>query len=86
MQSEKTTNDVKEFFTAFENKRNEEWLRNYFGDTYPLNLDAALVIDDIYTKVSNNQGHSVYQCPECERIYLQKEFYSDEWTCFEKRK
>ena len=77
---------VSDFLTAVENKQSEIWIRNYFGDEYPLDSSLAEVIDDIYLRVSNERGRSVYQCPECERLYLQKEFYADEWTCFEKRK
>jgi hypothetical protein len=76
---------VADFLTAVENNQRESWIKNYFSDVYPLDLSLAMVIDDIYSKVYNEKGHSVYQCPECERLYLQKEFNTNEWTCFEKR-
>lgn len=76
---------VTDFLFAVENNQREIWIRNYFGDVYPLDLNLAMVIDDIYSKVSNEKGRRVYQCPECERLYVQKEFYTNEWICFEKR-
>ena len=90
LQSQETMRDVKEFFAAIENKKDSDWIRNYFGEEYleiyPVNISVGEVIDDIYTKNSSKKGHMVYQCPECERLYLQKEFYTDEWICYEKAK
>ncbi len=77
---------VTDFLNAVEKKQSSIWMRNYFGDTYPLDLSLAMVIDDIYSKVASEKGHSVLQCPECDRLYLQKEFSTNEWTCFEKTK
>lgn len=89
-QSQETSCDVKEFLAAIENKQDVDWIRNYFGEKYleiyPSNMSIDEVIDDIYTTVSNKQGHCVYKCPKCEKLYLQKEFYTDEWICFEKVK
>ena len=83
--TEKSIETVKDFLQAVENGKRDEWIRKYFFDIYPLDLDIAEIIDDIYTDVSNEKGRRVYKCPECERIYLQKEFYTDEWICYEKR-
>lgn len=83
-QSEQINRDLEDFLSAVEEGQRESWIRNYFGTEYPVELNLSSVIDDIYSKVSRKYGHNVYQCPKCERIYLQKESYGDEWTCFVK--
>ena len=88
LESQETNHDVKEFLVAVENKKDSDWIQKYFGDEYleiyPDGLSIGDVIDDIYSNVSHKRGRSVYQCPACERLYLQKELYTNEWICFEK--
>ena len=76
--------DVESFLNALRDGTRDEWVRNYFLTGYPLDVSDAMVIDDIYSRASDNKGKSVYQCPECERLYLQKRLYENEWSCFEK--
>lgn len=85
LQSQKIYEDVTEFLLSVENGKNIEWISNYFNESYPNDLNVASIIDDIYSKNLNEQGHNVLQCSECERLYIQKEFYTNEWVCFEKR-
>jgi hypothetical protein len=85
-QSEQFSRNVADFLSAVERGQKENWIQNFFSKEYPLNENIASIIVDIYSNVSNKQGRAVYQCPKCERIYLQKEFYANEWTCFEKAK
>lgn len=84
--SDKSIENVRDFLQAITDGKKDEWIKNYFGDIYPTDMETAEIIDDIYMNVSNEKGHMVYQCPECERIYLQKEYYTDEWICYEKSK
>jgi hypothetical protein len=87
-QSQQRNSDVKEFLSALENGQDKNWVQNYFGDRYaelyPDRLDTGDVIEDINSNVESKGGRCVSQCEKCERLYIQKEFYSDEWTCFEK--
>lgn len=77
---------TKEFLKSVDEGTDKDWVNNYFGDIYPKDFSLSEVIDDIYSVVFGRKGRSVYQCPKCERLYLQKEFYTNEWTCFEKKK
>jgi hypothetical protein len=54
------------------------------SEGYP-SLGVADAISDIYSKYNRREGHSVYRCPECGRLYVQKEYCSDEYICYEKR-
>ncbi|HSK70821.1 MAG TPA: hypothetical protein VK892_03935 [Pyrinomonadaceae bacterium] len=87
-ESEERSRDVKDFFVALDKKQDKNWVRNYFGESYaesyPDSIGIANVIEDITSRASFKGGRCIEQCEKCERIYIQKEFYSDEWTCFEK--
>jgi DNA-binding NtrC family response regulator len=45
---------------------------------------ASEVIRDIYARALHEKGRSVYQCPTCGKLYVQKQFFTSEWQCFEK--
>jgi len=87
-ESQERSRDVRAFLAAVENKQDKSWARNYFGDEYaegyPESIDMADVIEDITSRASSKGGRCVSQCEKCERLYIQKECYSDEWVCFEK--
>ncbi len=84
--SEETHRDLTSFLHAVGTGRRSDWVRGHFGEDYPLNLSDAEVIDDIYSKVSDDKGRSIYQCPKCARLYVQKQLFTNEWDCFEKAK
>jgi hypothetical protein len=77
---------VDAYFVALNAGKEKEWLRDHFAPEYAAELDWSRgdVIDDIRTKAFD-RGHQVLKCTECSRIYVQKEFYSDEWDCYEPR-
>ena len=54
-------------------------------DNFYLTADTATIVSDIVSRFENREGHSVYRCSECERIYIQREYRSDEYDCYEKR-
>lgn len=83
-ESQQIAEDLKDCLDAVEKGKIKDWVKNYFGDVYPFPLDLSEIIDDIYLKNSNKQGRNVLRCTKCERIYIQKEFCSNEWTCYEK--
>jgi hypothetical protein len=87
-ESEERNSDVKDFLAALENESDKDWVKNYFAgryfELYPDQITIGDVIEDIASRASNKDGRCVYRCPECERIYIQREFYTDDWTCYEK--
>lgn len=74
----------KGFIDAVENGKKDEWLSDFFSPGYR-RVDVARAIYDIFEEYEHSEGHSVYRCLECERIYIQKEYRSDEYSCYEKR-
>jgi hypothetical protein len=77
-------NTVTDFLRAAAGGRKAEWVRSYFGESYPADLSDADVIDDIYSKISHDKGRPVYQCMKCKRLYVRKQGAANEWDCFEK--
>ena len=66
-------------------RKSGERITSQMGNDFYLRADMATVIYDIFSRYDNREGHSVYRCPECERIYIQKQYGSDEYDCYEKR-
>jgi hypothetical protein len=85
--SQQRSQDVKDFLAALENGQDKDWVRNYFNEeyaeSYPDRITRAAVIEDITSRADNAAGRAVVRCEMCERLYIQKEFYTDEWACFE---
>ena len=89
-ESQDRNSDVKDFLAARENGTDKEWVKNYFDggyfERYPNQITIGDVIEDIASRASHKEGRCVYRCSECERIYIQREFGTDDWTCYEKAK
>ena len=89
-ESQERNKHVKDFLAAVENGTDKDWVKNYFAgkyfEMYPNQITIADVIGDISSRAENKAGRCVYRCPECERIYIQREFYTDDWICYEKAK
>lgn len=83
-QSQDRNADIKDFLVSIENGEGERWIKDYFDEGYPQDRATSDIIEDITSRVEGRSGRCVYRCPDCERIYVQKEFYSDERTCYEK--
>jgi len=71
-----------DYFRAAGEGRKAEWVRDYFGERYPINLPDADVVREIYRKISFNKGRNFYRCPECEGLYVQKQLFTNEWESF----
>ena len=54
-------------------------------ENFYLTADMATIITDIMSRFERKEGHSVWKCPKCERLYIQEEYRSDDYECFEKR-
>ena len=79
---------LKDLFDAVESGRKDQWLAEFFPKevvAFYQTENMATIVSDIISYCHGEKGQSVYRCPECECIYLQKEYYTDEWTCYEKR-
>lgn len=63
---------VRDFLAVRASYQRDWWLKSFFSSDYPVDLDDADIIDDIYSKFAFEYGLSVYQCPQCQRIYVQK--------------
>ena len=89
-ESQERNSDVKDFLAAVESGSDKDWVKNYFAgryfEMYPDQITIGDVIEDITSRAEHKEGRCVYQCPECERLYIQREFYTDDWTCYEKAK
>lgn len=87
-QSQHRSRDVEGFLSAVDQGTDKAWVRNYFtedyAEEYPHGITKRAVIEDITTRAEGKSGRVVYKCPECERMYVQKDFYTDDWTCYEK--
>jgi len=82
--SEETRSAVPDFLQSVAGGRKAEWVHSYFGERYPADVSDADVIDEIYSKASHDKGRTFYQCPECGRLYVQKQIFTNEWDCFVK--
>ncbi|MBI4747307.1 MAG: hypothetical protein HY774_02395 [Acidobacteria bacterium] len=73
------TSAVRDFLAVRASYQRDWWLRSFFSTEYPVDLDDAAIIDDIYSKFAFEYGLSVYQCPKCQRIYVQKRSFENRW-------
>jgi hypothetical protein len=55
------------------------------GKNFYLTSEMATIVTDIISRYDHREGHSVFRCPECDRLYVQKEYCSNEYDCYEKR-
>ncbi|MBP7475220.1 MAG: hypothetical protein KA810_08185 [Pyrinomonadaceae bacterium] len=83
--SQESFEALKEFFNAVENDAKNGWLLKFFNHSLYLKADMATIVIDIMSRYDGKEGRSVYRCPECERMYVQTKYRSDEYECFEKR-
>lgn len=73
------TSAVRDFLAVRAGHQRDWWLKSFFSTEYPVDLDDADIIDDIYSKFAFEYGLSVYQCPKCQRIYVQKRSFENRW-------
>jgi predicted metalloprotease len=84
--SQNSSQALKDFFNAVESGTKDAWLTEFFNQsTVYSRLDMATIVADIVSKCGSKEGHSVFRCPECERLYVQKQYCTDDYDCFEKR-
>lgn len=83
--SNDSTEALRDFFEAVQSGEKDEWLISFFvnGDFY-LTAELSTIVTDIVSRFDNKEGHTVYRCPECLRIYIQDQYSSDNYDCYEK--
>jgi len=77
--------NVDEFLASARHGDRDSWIKAFFGEGYPLTGKDSEVIYDIQGRAGDRFGRAVLRCVECNRIYIQKEAYVNEWTCYEPR-
>ena len=69
--SDKYTDDIASFIEAIKNNRRDEWVRNYFPEPYPTNINNASIVFDIVSSQTSGFESDLYQCENCGRIKIQ---------------
>lgn len=77
--------NVDEFLAAVRSGDRDSWIETFFGEGYPLTGNDSEVISDIQSRAGHRFGQAVLRCTVCNRIYIQKGVYVNEWTCYEPR-
>ena len=76
---------AKDFLDAVSRGNRESWMETFFGEAYPRTEHDSVVILDIRSRAGDRLGRAVLRCVVCNRIYIQKDAYVNEWTCYEPR-
>ena len=77
---------VDSYFAAVKRGEGDEWIDKYFALGYAkIELSIGELVSDIRTKADQSYGRGVLQCTECNRIYIQKKVFVNEWDCYEPR-
>jgi len=59
------------------------WLREHFGETYPVGIEPASAISDIIARAINSGTFaSTFACPTCGRLALAKAPGRDSWVFY----
>ena len=84
-QSDEAYRLVTDYLQAVSIGRKGEWLAENFPGLYPSEPLDTDVIHNIYSDVwLGAASHVIYQCPECQRLYVQKKAFENDWECYEK--
>jgi hypothetical protein len=65
------TNDIESFIEAIKNNRRDEWIRNYFSETYPTAISNSSIVFDIVSVQTSGFEGDLYQCENCGRVKIQ---------------
>jgi len=69
--SDKYTDDISSFIEAVKDGRRNEWVKNYFSETYPTSISDSSIVFDIISVQDRIFEGDVYQCENCGRIKVQ---------------
>src|SRR4030095_15139643 len=69
--SHKYTDNLSSFIEAIKDGRRNEWVKNYFSETYPTNISDSSIVLDIVSRQDMIFESDLYQCDNCGRIKVQ---------------
>jgi hypothetical protein len=69
--SDKYMDDISAFIEAVKDGRRNEWIKKYFSETYPTNIDNSSIVFDIISAQNAVFEGYLYQCDNCGRIKVQ---------------
>ncbi|TWU05797.1 hypothetical protein Pla52n_15120 [Stieleria varia] len=71
---------VDAFLVAVRDGRRDEWITEFYGRP-PFGISDGSIIDDIITR-ADEFSVGITICPECGRLYRQREQETNEWDCY----
>jgi hypothetical protein len=69
--SDKYTEDVASFIDAVKEGKRDEWIKMYFSETYPMNINNSSVVFDIVSVQRSRFEGELFQCETCGRVKIQ---------------
>ncbi len=73
---------VTELVEAREHGEQERFIIKRFGEQYPRDLDLSDVISDALTAVRVGFGHTMYECEQCGRLWIQPNPEKDRYVSY----
>ncbi len=70
------------FIQAREEGRQEEFIADHFGEGYPTNWDISEIIDLMLGGMRAVFGHTMYECEQCGRLWIQPDPEKDHYVCY----
>jgi hypothetical protein len=64
--------DIAAYFRASREGRRDEWLNSFFLPLYPHDVPDESVVCDILLRNQGRIEHSVWECDECGRLWVQR--------------
>lgn len=71
---------INAFLSAVRNEVRDEWIAEFYGCA-PFEISNGEIIDDIICR-EDVFSIRVTTCPECGRLYRQRQQNTNEWECF----
>src|SRR5712692_743036 len=72
-----------ELIQAREEGRQEAFIKNRFGEEYPQEeLDVSDFINDSFVGMLAVFGHSMYECEQCGRLWIQPEAFENKYVTY----
>lgn len=62
---------ITEFIQTEQQGERNAFLAKYFGEKYPQNVAVSSIVSDILASIRVAFGHTVYECENCGRLWIQ---------------
>ena len=73
---------IASYLAAVVGCKREDWIRDYFSEGYPLDLEDEMVISDILSIFSSKYWTRIYECSNCGRVWIQEKTQSNRFLSF----